>query len=158
MKTCILRHKLALTVNVHVYFIQATKSCLDCNVSYCNKCLRLSHPSREPFIRHSLVSPTRCVTCSSHLLIRDVMIDACQMQLGNKFSAKRQEHLVVMSTITVTLLLQCWRHSRFQGREADAADGAAVSSAQSQGFRLLWCVCWIMLHLVCRRASRSPGS
>ncbi|XP_060069340.1 probable E3 ubiquitin-protein ligase MID2 [Ylistrum balloti] len=39
---------------------KAKKLCLDCNVSYCNHCLRLSHPNRQPFNTHEIVetSPT----------------------------------------------------------------------------------------------------
>lgn len=50
---------------------RAKKSCLDCNASYCNRCLRISHPTREPFSLHDLVEP-RCplrpkdVLCTEH--------------------------------------------------------------------------------------------
>ncbi|XP_067659211.1 E3 ubiquitin-protein ligase Midline-1-like [Haliotis asinina] len=49
----------------------ATKSCLDCNASYCSNCLRLSHPNREPFTDHELVEPRKelrasLALCSEH--------------------------------------------------------------------------------------------
>ncbi|KAK3104399.1 hypothetical protein FSP39_001158 [Pinctada imbricata] len=36
---------------------KAIKTCLDCNASYCAKCLKMSHPNKEPFLSHELVSP-----------------------------------------------------------------------------------------------------
>ena len=30
---------------------RATKSCTDCNASYCVRCLAISHPDKEPFIQ-----------------------------------------------------------------------------------------------------------
>eukprot|EP00918_Siedleckia_nematoides_P054876 GHVU01119821.1.p1 GENE.GHVU01119821.1~~GHVU01119821.1.p1 ORF type:complete len:609 (-),score=56.35 GHVU01119821.1:1770-3596(-) len=38
---------------------KAWRSCLDCNASYCKKCLQVSHPKREPFTQHRLVEPSR---------------------------------------------------------------------------------------------------
>ncbi len=38
---------------------KAIKSCLHCNASYCDKCLELSHPKKEPFSEHQLVEPRR---------------------------------------------------------------------------------------------------
>ncbi|OWF56200.1 E3 ubiquitin-protein ligase MID2 [Mizuhopecten yessoensis] len=37
---------------------KAKKLCLDCNVSYCSHCLRLSHPNRQPFNTHEIVEPS----------------------------------------------------------------------------------------------------
>lgn len=36
---------------------KAIKSCVNCSASYCQRCLRLSHPNREPFSSHQLVQP-----------------------------------------------------------------------------------------------------
>ncbi|CAG2207547.1 TRIM36 [Mytilus edulis] len=35
----------------------AKKSCLDCCSSYCSRCFRHSHPSREPYSCHEIVEP-----------------------------------------------------------------------------------------------------
>lgn len=37
----------------------AKKSCLDCCSSYCGRCLRHSHPSREPYSSHEIVEPRK---------------------------------------------------------------------------------------------------
>ena len=37
--------------------LKAVKSCLDCNASYCRKCLKISHPEKLPFSEHQLVEP-----------------------------------------------------------------------------------------------------
>ncbi|ELU18514.1 hypothetical protein CAPTEDRAFT_219840 [Capitella teleta] len=38
---------------------KATQSCLHCNASYCQRCLALSHPNKEPFSQHRLVEPRK---------------------------------------------------------------------------------------------------
>ena len=38
---------------------KAVKSCLDCNASYCANCLKISHPNKDPFTSHELVTPRR---------------------------------------------------------------------------------------------------
>ena len=38
---------------------KAVRSCLDCSASYCNQCLQLSHPSKDPFTQHKLIEPEK---------------------------------------------------------------------------------------------------
>ncbi|XP_066542164.1 E3 ubiquitin-protein ligase Midline-1 [Hoplias malabaricus] len=49
----------------------AVKTCVTCEVSYCNGCLRATHPNKKPFTTHRLTEPLpepriRTLTCSQH--------------------------------------------------------------------------------------------
>ncbi|KAI0218954.1 E3 ubiquitin-protein ligase Midline-1 [Lamellibrachia satsuma] len=64
---------------------RATKSCTDCNASYCVHCLVLSHPDKEPFIQHHLVEPVLLkrpveLKCRQHdELVNIYCKDCCQL-------------------------------------------------------------------------------
>ena len=65
---------------------KAKKSCLDCKASYCESCLRLSHPAREPFSQHQLVEPRRYpkprdLLCTQHEMKVNIFCQDCR-QLG----------------------------------------------------------------------------
>uniref|UniRef100_A0A8C8RIN1 Midline 2 n=1 Tax=Pelusios castaneus TaxID=367368 RepID=A0A8C8RIN1_9SAUR len=49
----------------------AVKTCITCEVSYCDRCLRATHPNKKPFTSHRLVEPVpdthfRGLTCMEH--------------------------------------------------------------------------------------------
>uniref|UniRef100_A0A8C7H8J9 Midline 2 n=1 Tax=Oncorhynchus kisutch TaxID=8019 RepID=A0A8C7H8J9_ONCKI len=49
----------------------AVKTCVTCEVSYCDRCLRATHPNKKPFTSHRLVEPVhdahlRGLTCLEH--------------------------------------------------------------------------------------------
>uniref|UniRef100_A0A4X1SMQ9 RING-type domain-containing protein n=1 Tax=Sus scrofa TaxID=9823 RepID=A0A4X1SMQ9_PIG len=49
----------------------AVKTCITCEVSYCDRCLRATHPNKKPFTSHRLVEPVpdthlRGITCLDH--------------------------------------------------------------------------------------------
>ncbi|XP_006000157.1 probable E3 ubiquitin-protein ligase MID2 [Latimeria chalumnae] len=49
----------------------AVKTCITCEVSYCDRCLRATHPNKKPFTGHRLVEPVpdthfRGLTCLEH--------------------------------------------------------------------------------------------
>ncbi|XP_019376713.1 PREDICTED: probable E3 ubiquitin-protein ligase MID2 isoform X3 [Gavialis gangeticus] len=49
----------------------AVKTCITCEVSYCDRCLRATHPNKKPFTSHRLVEPVpdthfRGLTCFEH--------------------------------------------------------------------------------------------
>lgn len=63
---------------------RATKSCLHCNASYCTKCLRMSHPAKEPFMSHQLVEPRRYpkpkeLRCPHHEAKVNIYCQDCQV-------------------------------------------------------------------------------
>lgn len=63
---------------------KATKSCLDCNASYCRKCLRVSHPDKDPFREHRLVDPKRYSKpqeqrCPQHDVRANIFCMDCQV-------------------------------------------------------------------------------
>ncbi|KAG7257462.1 hypothetical protein CRUP_019180 [Coryphaenoides rupestris] len=37
--------------------LDAVKTCVTCEVSYCDKCLKVTHPNKKPFTGHRLVEP-----------------------------------------------------------------------------------------------------
>ncbi|XP_009986094.1 PREDICTED: probable E3 ubiquitin-protein ligase MID2, partial [Tauraco erythrolophus] len=46
-------------------------TCITCEVSYCDRCLRATHPNKKPFTSHRLVEPVpdthfRGLTCLEH--------------------------------------------------------------------------------------------
>ncbi|KAL2077449.1 hypothetical protein ACEWY4_026953 [Coilia grayii] len=50
---------------------EAIKTCVTCEVSYCDRCLRATHPNKKPFTSHRLVEPVpdthlRGLTCLEH--------------------------------------------------------------------------------------------
>nr|XP_061792857.1 probable E3 ubiquitin-protein ligase MID2 isoform X1 [Nerophis lumbriciformis] len=50
---------------------EAVKTCVTCEVSYCDRCLRATHPNKKPFTSHRLVEPVpdthlRGLTCPEH--------------------------------------------------------------------------------------------
>ncbi|XP_071268012.1 probable E3 ubiquitin-protein ligase MID2 isoform X3 [Salvelinus alpinus] len=50
---------------------EAVKTCVTCEVSYCDWCLRATHPNKKPFTSHRLVEPVhdahmRGLTCLEH--------------------------------------------------------------------------------------------
>uniref|UniRef100_A0A3P9IB81 Midline 2 n=1 Tax=Oryzias latipes TaxID=8090 RepID=A0A3P9IB81_ORYLA len=50
---------------------EAIKTCVTCEVSYCDRCLRATHPNKKPFTSHRLVEPVpdthlRGLTCLDH--------------------------------------------------------------------------------------------
>uniref|UniRef100_A0A8C5BKD6 Midline 2 n=1 Tax=Gadus morhua TaxID=8049 RepID=A0A8C5BKD6_GADMO len=50
---------------------EAVKTCVTCEVSYCDRCLRATHPNKKPFTSHRLVEPVpdthlRGLTCLEH--------------------------------------------------------------------------------------------
>ncbi|XP_045062592.1 probable E3 ubiquitin-protein ligase MID2 isoform X2 [Coregonus clupeaformis] len=50
---------------------EAVKMCVTCEVSYCDRCLRATHPNKKPFTSHRLVEPVhdahlRGLTCLEH--------------------------------------------------------------------------------------------
>uniref|UniRef100_A0A3Q3JQ80 Uncharacterized protein n=1 Tax=Monopterus albus TaxID=43700 RepID=A0A3Q3JQ80_MONAL len=50
---------------------EAVKTCVTCEVSYCDRCLRATHPNKKPFTSHRLVEPVpdthiRSLTCLEH--------------------------------------------------------------------------------------------
>ncbi|XP_054453197.1 probable E3 ubiquitin-protein ligase MID2 [Anoplopoma fimbria] len=50
---------------------EAVKTCVTCEVSYCDRCLRATHPNKKPFTSHRLVEPLpdthiRGLTCLEH--------------------------------------------------------------------------------------------
>ncbi|MGH0151062.1 UNVERIFIED_CONTAM: hypothetical protein FKN15_022952 [Acipenser sinensis] len=50
---------------------EAVKTCITCEVSYCDRCLRTTHPNKKPFTSHRLVEPVpdahfRGLTCMEH--------------------------------------------------------------------------------------------
>uniref|UniRef100_A0A6Q2XL21 Uncharacterized protein n=1 Tax=Esox lucius TaxID=8010 RepID=A0A6Q2XL21_ESOLU len=50
---------------------EAVKTCVTCEVSYCDRCLRATHPNKKPFTSHRLVEPVRDahlrgLTCLEH--------------------------------------------------------------------------------------------
>ncbi|XP_055015508.1 probable E3 ubiquitin-protein ligase MID2 isoform X2 [Boleophthalmus pectinirostris] len=50
---------------------EAVKTCVTCEVSYCDRCLRATHPNKKPFTSHRLVEPVpdthiRGLTCMEH--------------------------------------------------------------------------------------------
>jgi hypothetical protein len=62
---------------------KAVKSCLDCNASYCRRCLQVSHPDKEPFRTHTLVRPRRYPKpreqrCPQHDVRANVYCQDCQ--------------------------------------------------------------------------------
>ncbi|XP_062359038.1 probable E3 ubiquitin-protein ligase MID2 isoform X2 [Cinclus cinclus] len=49
----------------------AVKTCITCEVSYCDRCLRATHPNKKPFTSHRLLEPVpdahfRGLTCLEH--------------------------------------------------------------------------------------------
>ncbi|KAM4020595.1 putative E3 ubiquitin-protein ligase MID2 isoform 2-T3 [Anomaloglossus baeobatrachus] len=49
----------------------AVKTCITCEVSYCDRCLRATHPNKKPFTSHRLVAPVpdahfRGLVCLEH--------------------------------------------------------------------------------------------
>ena len=49
----------------------AVKTCVTCEVSYCEECLRATHPNKKPFTTHRLVAPVddshlRGLQCPEH--------------------------------------------------------------------------------------------
>ncbi|MEE6525564.1 hypothetical protein FKM82_025639 [Ascaphus truei] len=49
----------------------AVKTCITCEVSYCDRCLRATHPNKKPFTSHRLVEPVpdahfHGLTCLEH--------------------------------------------------------------------------------------------
>ncbi|XP_069749298.1 probable E3 ubiquitin-protein ligase MID2 isoform X2 [Narcine bancroftii] len=49
----------------------AVKTCVTCEVSYCDRCLRATHPNKKPFTGHRLIEPTpdshlRSLMCLEH--------------------------------------------------------------------------------------------
>lgn len=49
----------------------AVKTCITCEVSYCDRCLRATHPNKKPFTSHRLVEPVpdahfRGLICKEH--------------------------------------------------------------------------------------------
>src|SRR6218665_4047968 len=62
---------------------RATKSCLHCNASYCQQCLRMSHPNRSPFNDHKLIQPKKYskpkeLRCLQHDVMVNIFCEDCQ--------------------------------------------------------------------------------
>ncbi|XP_038074980.1 E3 ubiquitin-protein ligase Trim36-like [Patiria miniata] len=78
----------------------ATKSCLDCKVSYCNECYKHHHPWGTPRAQHEHIGPTnnyrpKTITCTEHTHERVTMYcDGCQKPVCHrcKFSGAHAKH------------------------------------------------------------------
>ena len=62
---------------------KAKKSCLDCNASYCQPCLSMSHPDKEPFCLHQLVEPHKFSKpkeqrCMQHEALVNIFCQDCE--------------------------------------------------------------------------------
>ena len=62
---------------------KAVKSCLHCNASYCDRCLKMSHPGRAPFSEHKMVEPRKHtrpkeLRCLDHDALMNIYCRDCQ--------------------------------------------------------------------------------
>uniref|UniRef100_A0A8C6KVX5 Midline 2 n=1 Tax=Nothobranchius furzeri TaxID=105023 RepID=A0A8C6KVX5_NOTFU len=113
---------------------EAVKTCVTCEVSYCDRCLRATHPNKKPFTSHRLVEPVpdthiRGLTCLEHenekvnmyCLVDDQLICALCKLVG-----RHREHQV--SSLTERFdKLKAYQVS--PGRVSDAAMEASKTSA-----------------------------
>ncbi|XP_019739474.1 probable E3 ubiquitin-protein ligase MID2 isoform X1 [Hippocampus comes] len=113
---------------------EAVKTCVTCEVSYCDRCLRATHPNKKPFTSHRLVEPVpdthlRGLTCMEHesekvnmyCLVDDQLICALCKLVG-----RHREHQV--SSLTERFdKLKAYQMS--PGRVSDAVMEASKTSA-----------------------------
>uniref|UniRef100_A0A8D3DXE3 Midline 2 n=1 Tax=Scophthalmus maximus TaxID=52904 RepID=A0A8D3DXE3_SCOMX len=113
---------------------EAVKTCVTCEVSYCDRCLRATHPNKKPFTSHRLVEPVpdthiRGLTCLEHenekvnmyCLVDDQLICALCKLVG-----RHREHQV--SSLTERFdKLKAYQVS--PGRVSDAVMEASKTSA-----------------------------
>uniref|UniRef100_A0A8C2WRN8 Midline 2 n=1 Tax=Cyclopterus lumpus TaxID=8103 RepID=A0A8C2WRN8_CYCLU len=113
---------------------EAVKTCVTCEVSYCDRCLRATHPNKKPFTSHRLVEPLpdthiRGLTCLEHenekvnmyCLVDDQLICALCKLVG-----RHREHQV--SSLTERFdKLKAYQVS--PGRVSDAVMEASKTSA-----------------------------
>ncbi|XP_056296085.1 probable E3 ubiquitin-protein ligase MID2 isoform X3 [Pseudoliparis swirei] len=113
---------------------EAVKTCVTCEVSYCDRCLRATHPNKKPFTSHRLVEPLpdthiRGLTCLEHenekvnmyCLVDDQLICALCKLVG-----RHREHQV--SSLTERFdKLKAYQVS--PGRMSDAVMEASKTSA-----------------------------
>uniref|UniRef100_A0A674MR59 Midline 2 n=1 Tax=Takifugu rubripes TaxID=31033 RepID=A0A674MR59_TAKRU len=113
---------------------EAVKTCVTCEVSYCDRCLRATHPNKKPFTSHRLVEPVpdthiRGLTCLEHenekvnmyCLVDDQLICALCKLVG-----RHREHQV--SSLTERFdKLKAYQVS--PGRVSDAVMEATKTSA-----------------------------
>ncbi|RVE67321.1 hypothetical protein OJAV_G00101850 [Oryzias javanicus] len=113
---------------------EAVKTCVTCEVSYCDRCLRATHPNKKPFTSHRLVEPVpdthlRGLTCLEHenekvnmyCLVDDQLI--CSLC---KLVGRHREHQV--SSLTDRFdKLKAYQVS--PGRVSDAVMEASKTSA-----------------------------
>uniref|UniRef100_A0A667WX66 Midline 2 n=1 Tax=Myripristis murdjan TaxID=586833 RepID=A0A667WX66_9TELE len=113
---------------------EAVKTCVTCEVSYCDRCLRATHPNKKPFTSHRLVEPVpdthlRGLTCLEHenekvnmyCMVDDQLICALCKLVG-----RHREHQV--SSLTERFdKLKAYQVS--PGRVSDAVMEASKTSA-----------------------------
>uniref|UniRef100_A0A8C9ZSS4 Midline 2 n=1 Tax=Sander lucioperca TaxID=283035 RepID=A0A8C9ZSS4_SANLU len=113
---------------------EAVKTCVTCEVSYCDRCLRATHPNKKPFTSHRLVEPVpdthiRGLTCLEHenekvnmyCLVDDQLICALCKLVG-----RHRDHQV--SSLTERFdKLKAYQVS--PGRVSDAVMEASKTSA-----------------------------
>ncbi|KAG7282043.1 hypothetical protein CRUP_020148, partial [Coryphaenoides rupestris] len=139
---------------------EAVKTCVTCEVSYCDRCLRATHPNKKPFTSHRLVEPVpdthlRGLTCLEHdkekvnmyCLVDDQLICALCKLVGRHRDhqvssiTERFDQLKRCAEPLVLLLSLLERYKAYQvspGRVSDAVMEASKSSAaQPHGIALV---------------------
>lgn len=108
----------------------AVKTCITCEVSYCDRCLRATHPNKKPFTSHRLVEPVpdahfRGLTCLEHENEKVNMYCVADDQLICalcKLVGRHRDHQVAsLSDRFEKLKVSAWRGGRGL---VVAADGA----------------------------------
>uniref|UniRef100_A0A8C0XC69 RING-type E3 ubiquitin transferase n=1 Tax=Castor canadensis TaxID=51338 RepID=A0A8C0XC69_CASCN len=90
----------------------AVKTCITCEVSYCDRCLRATHPNKKPFTSHRLVEPVpdthlRGITCLDH---ENEKVNMLRLVLNSYFSC-----LSLLSAGIITLCHHAQFHNSFAG-------------------------------------------
>ncbi|XP_022104238.1 E3 ubiquitin-protein ligase Trim36-like [Acanthaster planci] len=113
--------------------LDATKSCLDCKLSYCNECYKQHHPWGTPRAQHEHIGPTnnfrpKTITCTEHTHEKVTMYcDGCQKPVCHrcKFSGEHAKHklsVIERKYAVVKEKMECHLHA-IRGKRDEIKNG-----------------------------------
>uniref|UniRef100_A0A1A8CRL8 E3 ubiquitin-protein ligase Midline-1 n=1 Tax=Nothobranchius kadleci TaxID=1051664 RepID=A0A1A8CRL8_NOTKA len=112
----------------------AVKTCVTCEVSYCEECLKATHPNKKPFTGHRLVEPSldshlRGFMCLEHEDEKDIRLRKLAQQIaGCKQCIERSSSLITQADQT----LKETNHTHFLQSAKSICERVSMATASSQ--------------------------
>ncbi|XP_053129659.1 probable E3 ubiquitin-protein ligase MID2 isoform X4 [Hemicordylus capensis] len=112
----------------------AVKTCITCEVSYCDRCLRATHPNKKPFTSHRLVEPVpdahfRGLTCLEHENEKVMKLRKLAQQVANCRQCLERSTVLINQAEHI---LKENDHARFLQTAKNVAERVAMATASSQ--------------------------